>query len=298
MVLWLVVGYSQDQTQYNHYIANQGLLNPAYNGTRDVMSGIMVHRSDMIGFKGGSMNQAINVHGPVENTNLGVGFWMANDNIGLSNTTDFFGAASYKFKVDRRQFVSLGLQLGVSSLIVDGTKAEINDPDDPIYLGKENYINMNIGFGAYYYGKDYFGGFSIPKFWSNKLDNSSLDYKNVFSGKDIHAYLYGGYVFEWGDVMVKPTMISKFVYGAPLEFDITGNFLFVERLWLGLSYRTTSNLVFLTEYIIDRRFTVRYSFDYALNGYNRFAKYGAHELSLQFDFTFGRRPGMRSIRYF
>ena len=298
MGLSLMHVYSQNMAQYNHYIANQGILNPAYNGTRDVISGILVHRNQWIGGDGAPMNEALNIHGPIEGTNLGVGLWVANDHLGFTNTFDCFGAASYKLRIDKNQFLSLGLQLGVSSLVYDGTKAELNQPGDQVFFGKQSRINMNVGFGAYYFGDSYFGGFSIPKFFSNEFSFDKIEYKNILSAKNLHTYLYGGYIFEWGDVMVKPTLLSRFVYGAPLEFDVTGNVLLMEKLWLGLSYRTTSELVFLTEYIIDRRFTVRYSFDYSLAKINSFGTWGSHEISLQFDFTFNRRPGMRSIRYF
>lgn len=288
----------QNLSQYNHYIANQGILNPAYNGTRDVISGLLVHRNQWVGIKGAPMNQALNVHGPVEGTDLGLGMWMANDHIGFTNTFDFFTAASYKFRVDKRKFVSLGLQLGLTSMIYNNGKAELDQSGDPVFDGKQSRINLNVGFGAYYYAESYFAGFSIPKFFSNKFNFDQDLQKNVLNGKNMHTYIYGGYVFEWGDVMVKPTMMTRFVYGAPLAFDLSTNVLLAERVWLGLSYRTTSDLIFLTEYIIDRRFTVRYSFDYSMSKLSQYAKFGTHEISLQFDFTFGRRPGMRSIRYF
>lgn len=291
--------YAQNMTQYNHYIANQGLLNPAYNGTRDVISGLLLHRSQWVGYSGAPFNEALNVHGSIEDTNLGVGLSLMNDHIGLTNTFDLFGAASYKFQINRRDFVSLGLQLGVSSFVFDGTGAVMTDYNDPtIPYTKISKINMNIGFGAYYYAEEYFAGFSIPKFFHNKFDFDQDDFKNRFDFKNTHMYLYGGYVFEWGDVMVKPTLLTRIVPGAPLQFDLGGNVLLMEKVWLGLSYRTTSEMAFLTEYIINRQFTVRYSFDYPFSSINNYGKFGSHEISLQFDFTFNKRPGMRSIRYF
>lgn len=289
---------AQNQAQYNHYIANQGILNPAYNGTRDVISGILIHRSQWIGMEGAPFNEALNVHGPIEDTNLGVGAFVTNDNIGFTNTFDFFGAASYKFQVDRDKFVSLGLQLGVGSMSYDGTKSVAQDFGDPVFTGKQVKTNFNAGFGAYFYAENYFAGYSIPKFFSNKFDNANSEFKNTFSFSNQHHYLYGGYVFEWGEVTVKPTLLTRIVYGSPLEFDASANVLLMEKLWLGLSYRTMSDMVFLAEYIIDRQFTVRYSFDYTLSELNNYAKFGSHEISLQFDFTFHKRAGMRSIRYF
>ncbi len=289
---------SQNQSQYNHYIANQGLLNPAYNGTRDVISGIIVHRSQWAGMSGAPTNEALNIHGPIEDTNLGVGLILANDHLGFNNTFDFMGAGSYKIQINRKQFVSLGLQMGLSSIVYDGTKAELDQPDDPAFPGKITEINFNVGVGGYLFSDDYFAGISIPKFFSNSVKDGTQGYKNTLNFKNLHTYIYGGYVFDWGNVKVKPTLLTRFVYGAPLEFDVSGNVLLMEKLWLGLSYRSVSDVVFLSEYVINRQFTVRYSFDYSISPLNTYARFGSHELSLQFDFNFVQRAGMRSIRYF
>lgn len=289
----------QEQYQFNHYIANQGLLNPGYTGTRDVISGILIHRSQWLGFEGSPMNQALNVHGPIEETNLGVGLAFVNDRIGFSNTFDAFGACSYKLQLDRnRKFLSFGIQAGVSSLVNDGTKAEVPDPLDPVFDSKESKMIFNVGFGTYFFSDEYFLGFSIPKFFSNQFDQGEEDFRNTLDLKNLHSYLYGGYIFDWGDYKIKPSLLMKHVYGAPMQFDVSTNVLVMDRLWLGLSYRTVSDVVFLSEYIIDEKFTVRYSFDYPISELNQFNNYGTHEISLQFDFSFNQRPGMRSIRYF
>ncbi len=295
-----IIGYGQDVAQYNHYIANQGLLNPAYNGTRDVISGLLINRNQWIGVEGAPMNQSLNVHGPIEDTNLGVGVVIMNDMIGFTRNTDAMVSAAYKLEIDRSSFLSLGLQLGISSVVYDGTKAVTEQYGDPVFEGKQSKIGLNVGFGAYLYKEDYFAGFSVPKMFSNNFDEANETFKNTLDFKSMTMYLYGGYVFDWGDVKVKPTLLFREVYGAPLQFDVSGHVLLMETLWLGLSYRSISDVVFLAEFKPNRKspFTFRYSFDYSLNSLSQYAKVGSHEIGIQFDFTFNRRAGMRSIRYF
>ncbi len=289
----------QNQYSYNHYIANQGLLNPAYNGTRDVISGLLLQRNQWIGFEGAPMLSALNVHGSIENTDVGVGVSLTNDRIGFSNTFDFMGAGSYKVMFDRgEKLLSFGLQLGFSSIIYNGTKAITGEYGDPLFDSMHSKLTFNGGFGSYFYTKDYFIGFSIPKFFSPSFDQAAQDYKNKLEFKNIHMYLYGGYVFDWADIKIKPTLLMKEVYGAPIQLDVSANVLLAEKIWLGMSYRTTAEVVFMLEYIINRKFTFRYSGDYSLTPINRHAVAGSHEIGLQFDFTFYKRPGMRSIRYF
>ena len=97
---------------------------------------------------------------------------------------------------------------------------------------------------------------------------------------------------------MKTTALFRVVPGAPVTMDISAQVLLMEKLWLGLSYRTVTDLIFLAEYQIDKKWAVKYSFDYPLNSISKYAKMGTHELGVQFDFSLNKRPGMRSIRYF
>ena len=290
--------FAQNQYNFNNYIANQGLLNPAYNGSRDVISGLLINRSQWIGFEGAPTISALNVHGAIEDTKLGIGGMIINDHLGFSNTLDFMAAGSYKLEFDRgEKILMLGLQMGLTSMIYDGTKAITARFGDPVFDGKESKVFFNSGFGAYFYTEDYFLGYSIPKFFSHNFDEVSEQFKNKLDFKNLHMYIYGGYVFEWGEVKVRPTLLTKYVYGAPMQFDISTSVLLADVLWLGLSYRTVSEAVFFMDYQISRQFTLRYSFDYSFSPIAQWAKAGSHEIGLQFDFSFYKRPGMKTIRH-
>ncbi len=293
------VGYSQDLAQYSHYIGNQGLLNPAYNGTRDVLSGILVHRSQWVGFEGAPMTDGLNVHGPIEDTPLGVGLVFQNDHIGFSNTFDFFVAGSYKLKLPKKnQFISVGLQAGLQSFIYDASQAITETYGDPVFNGKSSKFGFNFGLGAYYYADKYFIGFSVPKFLYNNFDPNKEGYKSTFDIYNTHMYLYGGYLYKIIETQMKTTMLVKSVVGAPLQFEVSVSALLANKFWLGLSYRSLNDMVFLTEYIINKQFTLRYSFDFPFSDINHVSKVGTHELALQYDFSLNKRAGMRSIRYF
>lgn len=290
---------AQDQAVYNHYISNQGILNPAYNGTRDVISGLMVFRSQWTGFDGAPYTGSLNVHGPIDKVkNLGAGIVLSNDHIGFTNNLEFFAAASYKLKLDRTNTLALGLQMGFKNVVYDGNKAVTVDYDDPLFRGRISKFGFNFGFGGYFYSSKYFAGISIPRFFQNKYNSDKQEIKNTVSFRDLHTYVYGGYVFEIDDIKVKPTGLLRIVPGAPLELDVSCSVLLMEKLWLGLSYRTVTDMVFMAEYQIDKRWAVKYSFDYPMSTIHKYAKAGSHELGVQFDFSFKHRPGMRSIRYF
>lgn len=299
LVFGLRIGYSQDQAQYSNYVANQGLLNPAYNGTRDVLSGLIVHRSQWVGFEGAPMTDGLNVHGPIEDTPFGVGLVFQNDNIGFTNTFDFFVAGSYHFRMAKKgSFLSLGLQAGLQSLLWNGNKAITEQWGDPVFNGKDTKLAMNFGFGAYYYAEKYFLGLSIPKFLYNNFDVNKDGYRSTLDMRNLHTYIYGGYLYKIIDTQMKTTLLFKTVVGAPIQFDVSVTALLANQFWIGLSYRSLNDVVLLTEYIINRQFTLRYSYDFPFSDINHVSKIGTHEIGLQYDFSLNKRAGMRSIRYF
>ncbi len=287
---------AQNYKQYNHYIANQGLLNPAYNGTREALSGLLVSRNQWIGIEGAPVTQAFNIHSPLSRSNLGLGLSLTNENIGATHTLDLYGAVSYKVYLSRDYIMSLGVQAGINSFAFDHTKVVTLDNTDPTLQGSSN-LTMNAGFGSYVYSEKLFAGISIPEFFTNVYNTSAAAYIKTFDYKNIHYYLYGGYVFELDGFAIKPTVLSRFVYGAPIQLDLTANVLLLESAWLGLSYKTSNEIAFLLEYIVNKKFSIRYSYDYPFSSLNQVKNYGSHEVGIQFDFSFGRTV-MKSIRYF
>lgn len=297
------LGYAQDQPVFNNYISTQGVLNPAYNGTRDIISGLMVFRTQWTGFEGAPLTGALNVHSPLSQFKkikqpIGIGLVVIEDNIGFTNNLEVYAAGSYQLKLDRKHTLSLGLQLGFKNMVYDGSNAYLVDYGDPVFTGKVSKFGFNFGFGGYLLTKEYFAGLSIPRFFTNKYNSDKEEIKNTVSFNDLHIYVYGGYIFDINDIKLKPTGLLRIVPGAPLELDISCSTLLIEKLWLGLSYRTVSDIVFFAEYQIDKKWSVRYSFDYTINSISKYAKFGSHELGVQFDLSLKKRPGMRSIRYF
>ena len=74
-------------------------------------------------------------------------------------------------------------------------------------------------------------GFSIPNFIeTNRYDDNEVA---IFKEK-ISYYLIAGYVFDLNDsVKFKPALLTKMVEGAPLQVDVSGNFMFYDKFMVG-----------------------------------------------------------------
>jgi len=86
----------------------------------------------------------------------------------------------------------------------------------------------------------FYVGLSVPNFLqtehfdrSGEIGNSSL-----LAKEQMNLYLISGYVFELNsDWLFKPALLFKAVQGAPLQADISANFLVREKFSFGGAYR-------------------------------------------------------------
>lgn len=83
---------------------------------------------------------------------------------------------------------------------------------------------------------------------------------------------------------------------APISADLTAQFVFYERIWLGATYRVGDSFGFMLQAKVTQQLKIGYAYDLTtseLGAYNS----GTHEVLVNFDFSFGRGR-VRSPRYF
>jgi type IX secretion system PorP/SprF family membrane protein len=82
----------------------------------------------------------------------------------------------------------------------------------------------------------------------------------------------------------KPAILGKIVEGAPLQADVTANFLFFDKLSLGAAYRWDAAVSALAGFQISNSWFIGYGYDLEttkLANYNT----GSHEVFLRYEFT-------------
>ena len=138
---------------------------------------------------------------------------------------------------------------------------------------------------------------STPKILRTEFfDTDSLAFISE-PGQRAHYFLSGGYVFDLGLYhKFKPTFLLKAVEGAPISFDLSANFLFLEKFWLGAMYRHTDAVGAIAQYLLTNDLSVGYSYDYPLSPLRNFSG-GSHEIMIGYEFG-NALKGIRSPRYF
>ena len=285
---------------FTHYSFNTLAINPAYAGTRDALTVTGLHRMQWVSFEGAPVTQTITAHAPIINQNIGIGLSVLNDKIGPTNNFSFYVDFSYKIKVNETTRLSFGLKSGLNYKKADLNALQLTDPDDPLFLAdQKSKLLPNFGFGLYLYNDKYYVGLSIPKLLENNFTENTVSGSVNLASDKKHYFLIGGALFNLNnDIKLKPTTFLKVTNGAPMEMDFTANFIFRDKFWTGLMYRTGDALGVLAGLNITDQLSVGYSFDWSMT--NKTFKYnqGSHEIMIRYDFIYKEKNIIRSPRYF
>lgn len=231
---------AQQDPNFTQYMYNTMSINPAYAGSRDVLSATLLHRSQWLGFDGAPTTQTLSVHSPIKDGKMGLGLNIINDKIGVTKETDINAVYSYALEVSRFTKLSFGINAGVNLLNVDFNDLNQYDPLDPEFNNIDNKISPQLGLGALLYNDQYFVGLSVPAIFRKDrfADSSNPD---VEVRDRLHYFLTAGLVFDINpSLKFKPSILLRHVSGSPLLTELSSNFLINDKFTVGAAYRLNS----------------------------------------------------------
>jgi len=272
---------AQQEPQYTQYMYNPSVINPAYAGSLGYGSLFSLYRTQWIGLEGAPKTLNMSYHQPLESTNLGLGGNIVHDEIGPSTTTNFSVDVSYTINFENDSRLAFGIKAGGELLNIDYTKLNHYNPSDVSFRNNINsQFSPNIGAGLFYYNENSYLGLSVPMLLQTKRYD---EFAYSDANRRQHFYLMGGKVFDLSyNVKFKPAFVTKMVAGAPLQVDLTGNFLINEKFTVGVAYRWSAALSALVGFKVNDRISIGYGYDRETTRLSNFNS-GSHELFLQFD---------------
>lgn len=287
--------FAQQDPQYTQYMYNTMIINPAYTGSKGYTTITGLARTQWVGFEGAPDTQTLSYETQLGFSRVGLGFALSNDEIGPSHEISFDGNVSYSVKASDRGYLSFGLRLGGRFLTIDPTKGNPKHKDDSELPVINNKFLPTIGAGIYYYTDKFYMGASVPNFIRTKHYDDTLNGGNV-GVERFHVFGIIGYVFDLSEnIKFKPATIVKAVSGAPVSLDISGNFLFKEKLAAGIAWRWDDSIAALIGLQASDRFYIGYSYDLTTSNYSNYNS-GTHEVVLRLNFF--KESGIVSPRFF
>ncbi len=286
---------AQQDPMFTQYMFNTLAINPAYAGSREVLSVMLLARQQWVGFEGAPSTATLTAHSPVYN-NMATGISMIYDSYGPVNQTSLFVDYAYHLKMNNNLKLSLGLKGGFSHYAVDFTDLQRTESIDDAY----NYLNEketlpNFGFGIFLFNQNFYLGLSIPRILENSFENGSTNYGD---GTEIrHYYGMAGVVLhvnEW--LVLRPSVMGRMAQGAPFSVDGNINSVLYDQLWLGVMYRLNESFGGIVQYQFSSQIKVGYAFDLNTNELSSYHS-GTHEIMINYEFNFNKERVLNP-RYF
>ncbi len=272
--------YGQQDAQFTQYMYNTININPAYAGSRGAMSIFALHRTQWVGLDGAPTTNAVSINTPISNSNLGLGVSFVNDKIGPTNENTISADLSYSIQTSADFKLSFGMKATANLFNLNASKLNPVSQGDAQFQNLRNVFTPNVGAGIYYHSDKAYLGLSVPNFiQTNRYNDNEVA---IFKEK-INYYFIGGYVFDLSnDIKFKPAFLTKVVEGSPLQVDVSANFMFVEKLTLGVAYRWSAAMSTMVGFQVSDGMYIGYGYDLEttnLENYNS----GSHEIFLRYE---------------
>ena len=287
------VNYAQQDAQFTQYMYNTININPAYAGSRGALSIFALHRTQWVGLDGAPVTNVASVNTPLNESNLGLGVTIINDKIGPTTENTISADVSYTVPTSETFKLSFGIKATANFFNLDINRLNPAEAD-PSIRDFNNKFTPNIGAGVYLHSDKAYIGFSIPNFIeSDRYDDNEVA---IFKEK-INYYLIAGYVFDMNEsIKFKPALLTKIVEGAPIQVDLSGNFMFNDKFALGVAYRWSAAVSAMVGFQVSEAMYIGYGYDHdttRLKNYNS----GSHEIFLRYE-IFKNNDKITTPRFF
>jgi type IX secretion system PorP/SprF family membrane protein len=284
---------------------NMLAINPAYAGSRNVISASTIYRKQWLGIEGSPRTIYGSVDMPLRKQKIGVGLTLINDRIGIVNQMSINAQGAYRVQLTSTGTLAFGLQLGMNQFhadyaSLDFSRTNSSNLPDQAFSSSIRQVAPNIGAGLYYTTDRWYLGLSGPKLIRNNFSgaySSQLDVSSFKNRPSRHYFFIAGYVIKLNEQFrLKPSILTKAIPGAPVQTDINMNLWYIDKISLGLSYRTGDALVSMLEIQATPQLRFGYSYDFPITSLAKVHS-GSHEVMIRYEFGYSN-ANIQSPRYF
>jgi type IX secretion system PorP/SprF family membrane protein len=284
---------------YSQYLQNGLVINPAYTGTRGVLSSSLSYRMQWMGTKGSPLLQSVSFHSPLKNDKVALGLLAQFMQYGTTKTTSIYGNYGYHIRLKKGK-LSFGLKAGVDLSNTDYTGLLLIDPDDPVFKTNDKPLLLpNAGAGIYYFEDRFFAGLSIPSFLNYRRNsNGTATPYHSFSQYDF--LISAGALFSVTPLLkIKPSVLIDYSLEETRklnQFDVNCNFIIADLIWAGGSWRFSEQVaVAIVQVQLNQQLMFGFSYDYPAGRMNSYSK-GSTEFVLRYEFRY--KVSAANPRYF
>ena len=274
-----IYNFNAQQIALNsQYMFSSFAINPAVAGTKNYSPLAFTFRRQWMGIDEAPVTQNLMGHAYL-GKNVGTGFHFFNDASGPTRRTGFSGAFSYQIKTGPSSKLSFGLSGSLTQFVIDRNRLITEIPDDVAVMNStNNEVIPDVNFGIYWYGERHYLGVTGFHLLESKSDLFDLT-SPVSNTLDRAIYANTGYVFTVGsNFTIEPSILFRYMFNAPFQFDGNLRFIIKDAYWLACSYRLDDALAIMlgTDF---GPFEMGYSYDLGMSDIKTYNT-GTHEIYL------------------
>jgi type IX secretion system PorP/SprF family membrane protein len=225
----------------------------------------------------------------------GLGLSFYHDAIGFSRQNNLLLNYSYPINLGNIGVLGAGIGVGMMSYAMNPAWIPPQTLIDPSLPGNDfSAINLDLNFGLYLKGRNYYAGLSSTHLSESEILSTStfgLDPAGYSTAR--HYYLMGGYkmpnvgpgALDFN--MMMRTDLVKFSVDLNTRYFIKKDG--VEMGYAGLTYRTSDALGIMLGYNAFKNFTCGYSYDITLNKLSSISR-GSHEFFVRYCYYLKNPP--------
>jgi type IX secretion system PorP/SprF family membrane protein len=288
---------AQQHPMYSQYMFNMMNINPAYAGSRGVISATALYRNQWVNIDGAPQTSSFSVDMALKQKKIGLGFQLFDDRLGIERSSGFNASYAFRIQLSNAGTLSLGLQGGLMNYRAYYSQVRTFQPGDPSFSQDINGFLPAFAAGIYYNSDKFYLGVSTPALLQTKLTRDNTADVSSTTGRDLHLFLTTGVVLPLSqDLVLKPSVLVKAVSGAPVEYDLNANLWIQNMLSLGFSYRTGDSYVGMLELQMSKQLRIGYAYDKTFSSLGQLNN-GTHELMIRMEFG-SMNNKVASPRYF
>ncbi len=265
LVLLLLISSSilaQQESMITFYRNHLNLVNPAYIGVEGKTSIQSTIRKQWTGVKEAPETQALSFMAPLGNKKFSLGVSFVHDKVFIEKQQFIAIDFAYDVKLTEKLNLFMGLKVGGNNYQVNTSGLEtynlLLDPS----LQPISRFNPNVGVGFYLKHDKYYVSLSTPKMLDTERAKNQDGYATVATDR-AHYYLSGGYDFEINQTIdLLPSIMIRYVNGAPFSTDFTATTIFNKKFDLGVTYRTDNSLAGMVKLIVSKRLQLGFAYEY------------------------------------
>lgn len=274
--------YGQQESLLSFYRENLNLVNPAFVGVEGTTNIKSVLREQWTGIENAPSTKAVSFMIPLEKQ-LSFGISLVHDEVFIEKQTFIAVDLSYKVILNNKLDLFMGLKLGGNNYDVNTAGLKTYNIEADPSLFSISKFNPNIGIGFYLKHEKYYVSLSTPRFLNTERARNEDGFATVSTDRS-HFYLSGGYNFMINDKYdLLPSMMVRYVNGAPFNTDFTLTSVYNNSFYLGATYRTNQSFAGFTKIKINKRFLIGYAYEYIMKKELIGRANGSNELFLQFN---------------